>query len=120
MVKEEVCGECKNTNGEHKPGCSRGLDAIYDRVSERVNRHQLAFSNEKTLTEAAQQLWMAHTGASDYNHRPDEWGEDFALLRKRLGGWRPSTSTIDARAYDYFYAIEIAIFGCKKEHCCGK
>jgi len=22
-MKEEVCRECKNTNGEHKPGCSR-------------------------------------------------------------------------------------------------
>ncbi len=24
MVIEEVCKECQNTNGEHKPGCSRG------------------------------------------------------------------------------------------------
>lgn len=60
MTKEEVCNECNNTNGEHKPGCSKA-PTNESRILDRLKRLEVLreFTPEE-IVEALQSYKFTH------------------------------------------------------------
>lgn len=106
MSREEVCKECKNTNGEHLVGCSRSrreppADCIHaisqdehcryctanELASLRAERDELALERD-ALKRAALCDWaedFADTDNGEYRHLCPSCGMTFSGHKRRVG-----------------------------------